>query len=1269
VTPRALFRSSALACALAALAPGAAFAVPGPDSVVIVANANIPESVGLAKYYAAQRKVPTRQICALDLPLPPYDPTPIPPGSVWYTKTDVLVASDFQNYVMGGLLTCLGARALERIEAAVVMRGVPIQVGLLLPNQPPPGISFAAALSLWKSTTLDGRPILGQDLKLGEPICEADQFNCVARWRAPYRNAPTVFDAGWTGVALTEDGVPFTGRPWLVTMLHGLSYGVDADGNLVPGQLGPARGLIDSALAGEAGPATGKFLFMRNPDDPGRSVLDWEYDGVIAKLAQRGFTNAEAVAHSTSLTGQSLASFFVGSVNLGPYDPGGGSSTIEGNTYAPGSLVDNVTSVGAAPLKFDPNCVCPPVGNCSCYHYPNQPSIARWVAKGVGGVHGTVHEPQSNVFPSRKLILDYVDGATLAEAFFRNLPYVYWKNLVLGDPMAAPYATRPVVTIEDAVTGLPIQEGEDVSGTRQVRVEASDPAGAGIASVRLLVGGFEVARASGDTLTACVGADTAGVQLLAVAQSNASGPLGPGNFKPKGWLDRHVDPGAGPAAAPCPPLMYKAVPGNGAATVSWDRPPNGGSAITGYTVTASPGGQTASAGAGAVSAVVSGLTNGTAYTFTVTAQNPAGTSAASAASNSVTPAALPGAPTGVGAAGGYASAVVNWSPPASNGGSPITSYTITTSPGGLTITADAGAASARVSGLTNGTAYTFTVKATTAAGTGAASAPAAATPANLPGAPGIGSATLGTGSAQVTWTAPGSDGGSPITGYRVEAIRLIENVAGDGTTDVLAYPDGVAVDSSGAVYIADTGYGLVRKLSGGTLTVVAGGGTGGLGDGGPATSAELSAPTRLALDGSGLLFISDTGHQRVRKVDLSSGVISTVAGNGEPGFAGDGGPGASAQLDTPAGLAAGGGSLYIADKENHRVRRVDLSSGTISTAAGDGTPGFAGDGGPATAARLWYPEDVALDGALLYVADGGNGRVRRVSAGGTITTVAGGGTKPLGDGGTALESELVVPSGIALDAAHTLYISEGLKSRIRQVDAAGTITTAAGNGTHGGEGDGGSAALAQLRYPRGLAVDAAGKLHVADAYNHRIRAVASDAPFATAGAGATAADVTGLRPSTTYTFAVRAQSAIGLSAPSAASNAVTTPGVPGAPTNIVAMVLGTGEVKVTWTPPASDGGSPITGYVITSAPDGISVTVGPAATEAIVSGLTVGQSYTFTVIATNAYGPGASSDPSNPVVAGSSIPALGPPALAFFAIALAAFGARALSRSRARMRR
>lgn len=216
--------------------------------------------------------------------------------------------------------------------------------------------------------------------------------------------------------------------------------------------------------------------------------------------------------------------------------------------------------------------------------------------------------------------------------------------------------------------------------------------------------------------------------------------------------------------------------------------------------------------------------------------------------------------------------------------------------------------------------------------------------------------------------------------------------AGAGPSSSIAYPAGaIATDSKGNVYFASGPFVFELDASG-KLTVVAGNGTYGFsGDGGPATSASLSIPYGVALDGAHNLYIADLYNQRIRKVD-SSGTISTVAGSGTYGFSGDGGPATSANLGSPDGVAVdGAGNLYIADLYNRRVRKVD-TRGTISTVAGDGRYGFSGDGGAATNASLSNPTGLAIDAAgNLYIADSGNGRIRKVDTSGMISTVAGNG--------------------------------------------------------------------------------------------------------------------------------------------------------------------------------------------------------------------------------------------------------------------------------------
>ena len=297
--------------------------------------------------------------------------------------------------------------------------------------------------------------------------------------------------------------------------------------------------------------------------------------------------------------------------------------------------------------------------------------------------------------------------------------------------------------------------------------------------------------------------------------------------------------------------------------------------------------------------------------------------------------------------------------------------------------------------------------------------------------------------------------------------------SGDGgpaTSASLNFPSGLAVDGSGNLYISDSFNYRVRRVDAatGVITTVAGDGIRGFsGDGGPATSASLNVPWGVAVDTSGNVYIADRDNHRVRRVDAATGVITTVAG----GFVGDGGPATSSSLNSPAGIALdASGNLYIADSAHHRVRLVDGATGTITTVAGTTSTGFSGDGGPATTANLNSPQGVAVDGSgNLYISDTFNHRVRRVDAAtGVITTVAGDGASGFsGDGGTATSASLKFPRGLAVDAAGNLLIADE-NHRVRRVDASsGIITTAAGNGTSGFSDDGGPATSASLNLPRG----------------------------------------------------------------------------------------------------------------------------------------------------------------------------------------------------------
>ena len=417
---------------------------------------------------------------------------------------------------------------------------------------------------------------------------------------------------------------------------------------------------------------------------------------------------------------------------------------------------------------------------------------------------------------------------------------------------------------------------------------------------------------------------------------------------------------------------------------------------------------------------------------------------------------------------------------------------------------------------------------------------------------------------------------TPPASYVIQTIAGSDFV-GDGgpaLAALLSQAEGIAVDGSGAIYVADAEDNRVRKITpDGIIQTVAGTAIAGFsGDGGPAQAALLSHPYGIALDSAGNLYIADLGNARVRKVSVD-GTIQTVAGGGfiAPGDNGDGSPAVMMQLAQPRNVAVDpAGTLYVSDFGAHRVYQIS-PGGILTTVAGTGTAGFSGDNASALLARLNAPAGLATDGnGILYIADSGNNRIRKVFAGvistvlnvtaptgvaignggllyiaaagylgsatktipglpsaydvaldragniyastgrfirkvtsnGTMTTIAGSGAALHfgGDNGSAASARLNAPSGVAVDQAGNFYIADTGNHRIRKVTAAGMISTLAGTGDAGAKGDNGPAAIAQLHSPRGVAVDSLNNVYVADSGNNAVRKITPAGIIATVAA-------------------------------------------------------------------------------------------------------------------------------------------------------------------------
>ena len=309
---------------------------------------------------------------------------------------------------------------------------------------------------------------------------------------------------------------------------------------------------------------------------------------------------------------------------------------------------------------------------------------------------------------------------------------------------------------------------------------------------------------------------------------------------------------------------------------------------------------------------------------------------------------------------------------------------------------------------------------------------------------------------------------------------------GAGTSAQLNNPNGLAVDTAGNVYIADVYNNRIRKVaaSTGIITTIAGNGVQGFsGDGNAGTNAQFNNPTGVAVDTAGNVYIADQANQRVRKVTASTGIITTIAGNGVIGFSGDGSAGTGAQLASPLGVAVdAAGNVYIADTGFNHIRKVAANTGIITTIVGGS------NGGSGT--QLSFPRSVAVDAAgNVYIVDIGNNRVCLWTAStGIITTIAGNGVQGFsGDGNAGTNAQLSSPTGVAVDTAGNVYIADAGNNRIRKViTSTGIITTIAGN-IQGFSGDGYAGTSAQLNNPFGVAVDTAGNVYIADTANNRVR--------------------------------------------------------------------------------------------------------------------------------------------------------------------------------------
>ncbi len=338
----------------------------------------------------------------------------------------------------------------------------------------------------------------------------------------------------------------------------------------------------------------------------------------------------------------------------------------------------------------------------------------------------------------------------------------------------------------------------------------------------------------------------------------------------------------------------------------------------------------------------------------------------------------------------------------------------------------------------------------------------------------------------------------------IAGAQIITTIAGSGsaagfsgdggpaTAALMGRLFGLACDAAGNIYVSDFTNNRIRKVNtSGVISTYAGNGSGSTsGDGGPATAAGLNGPSELALYGNSL-FIAEHNSSRVRKVDITTGIITTYAGTGLNGYSGDGGPATAAKISRPYGIGVdNAGNVYIPDQDTHRMRKVD-TFGIITTFAGTGTSGYSGDGGPATLAKIHLADDIKCDtSGNIYFCDFLNDAVRKIDTSGIITTIAGTGIAGFsGDGGPATAAQLFGPSAVLPDLYGNIYICDADNHRLRMINPSGIISTVAGIGTAGFSGDGGPAVSAEVNRPNDMVFDAAGDLYICDIENHRVRKI------------------------------------------------------------------------------------------------------------------------------------------------------------------------------------